>query len=60
MRKGFSASCLIAVVFVCLSSVSLFFGQTRTRTGNDFKVRYKTSMMSAGTPGQSSESVTMT
>ena len=59
MRKGFSLFGFTAVVFVCLCSVSLFFGQTRTRTGNDFKVRYKTSMMSAGTPGQSSESVTM-
>lgn len=59
MRKGFSLFGFTAVVFVCVSSVSLFLGQTRTRTGNDFKVRYKTSMMSAGTPGQASESVTM-
>lgn len=59
MRKSFPLFVFGAVLFVCVSSVSLFFGQTRTRTGNDFKVRYKTSMMSAGTPGQASESVTM-
>jgi hypothetical protein len=59
MRKSFSVFGFTAVLFVCVSSVSLFFGQTRTRTGNDFKVRYKTSMMSGGAPGQTSESITM-
>ena len=59
MRKGFSVFGVTAVIFVCLSSVSLFFGQTRTRTGNDFKVRYKTSLMTAGASAQASESLTM-
>jgi hypothetical protein len=60
MRKGFSLYGFTTVFVLCVSSVSLFFGQTRTRTsGNDFKVRYKTTLMSMGSSGHESESVTM-
>jgi hypothetical protein len=47
----------------CLVSVSVFFGQTRNRPAaeraTDFKVKYRTTVSTAGGQGQTSESVTM-
>jgi hypothetical protein len=60
MRKRLWVFGSVLVLVMGLSSVS-FLAQNRTRptTGNDFKVRYKTSMTSGGAPGNAGESVTM-
>ena len=59
---GKSISNSLLLLFLALISVSASFAQTRPRPAsgaNDFKVKYKTTMVSVGGSGQATESVTM-
>jgi len=53
---------ILLSIFVAIASVSLFAAQTtrpQTRTANDFKVKYRTTMGSGGGQAMSGETVTM-
>jgi hypothetical protein len=60
VRKKVLVLNTVLISIFALASVSVFVAQTRNPSStNDFKVKYKVTMGSAGSPGQTSESVTM-